>query len=63
MAASVEGSECQVSEVTHIHELHAVVGEDIEQAVPPAVQSVMPAIAAFALDGTHTGDDLHVIVH
>ena len=61
--ARVEGCERQVTRITHLDELRAVVREDIEQAAPPAAHSVVPAIAAFALDGTHARDDLNVIVH
>jgi hypothetical protein len=62
VAACLEGCERQITRITHLHELHAVVGEDIEQAAPPAAHSVVAAINAFALDDTYARDELNVFV-
>ena len=60
MAANAHGCDRQVSKVAHFDDLDGEVGEDVEQVLPPAADSVVAVIAA--LHGSRTRDDLHVIV-
>jgi hypothetical protein len=61
VAAIAQGYECQVSKVPHLDDLDGVVGESVEQVLPPAADSVVAVIAALRRDQARYG--LHVILH